>query len=316
MYCYITLVRVELRFSGLKSDPSSVPQKMRYRITNFFLVIFNTASLLVCSSPRSGDREHCYTMKVTTENYTTIRQVWLILTNAIMMLSWAQLLVTLSMSFLFDPNGEINFVSHFERIVTSYGIENDSSNSNSNQQLHTSITTCVETITPKVQWAVTISFLEVLNSFLGITKSKLLQVLLFSTIRFGVEWIVTPYILPGQCVSWQHIVTLYCWSLGDTIRFGCFLLDAFFSTATSPQLHRISIFAKMIRYTVGPILFPLGTIGEMFMVLAVANNTTNVKNKLLIYGALSLWPIGFYQLFTQLLRQRQKFFQGIVKKEF
>jgi Protein tyrosine phosphatase-like protein, PTPLA len=166
-------------------------------------------------------------------------------------------------------------------------------------------TLCNDQFVPIVRSALMISFLELFNSITGMTRSKPAQVLLFAIIRFGVEHIVGSSI--STCPSaWSHVVTVVCWSLGDSIRFGCFFLDSVASNG--------SRWAKYVRYTVGPILFPLGTLGEMFMVLTMAVDTYRI-NKLqsiaMYIAALVLWPIGFYSLFTQLLRQRQKFLQQL-----
>jgi Protein tyrosine phosphatase-like protein, PTPLA len=214
------------------------------------------------------------TITKTTQNDTMERsdskmtQGWLIVTNALMMLAWASVLVFL--------------IGSKSTTLLNY-----------NQDV------CDASISSCIKLALYISFLELFNSIIGVTKSKPQQVLLFSIIRFGVETIVTPQLKFG-CSSWQHIFTVICWSFGDTIRFGCFLFDIILTR---------SKVAKSIRYTIGPILFPLGTMGEMLMVIAVANQAEVLRNKILIFGAASLWPVGFFYLFKQLLRQRRKFFR-------
>jgi hypothetical protein len=147
--------------------------------------------------------------------------------------------------------------------------------------------------------------MELFNSITGMTRSKPAQVFLFAIIRYGVELLVGSSI--NTCpTAWSHVVTVTCWSLGDSIRFGCFFLDSVASNG--------SRWAKYVRYTVGPILFPLGTLGEMLMVLTLAMDTYKM-NKLyamaMYIAALILWPMGFYSLFTQLLQQRQKFLRQI-----
>lgn len=189
----------------------------------------------------------------------TVR-IWLVISNAIMMLCWIAVVVALS--------GD-----------------------------------CDEDLTPRLRIALCVSFLELFNAVTNCTRSKPAQVLLFAVIRLGVELIVTPAV---SCASWPHMFTVACWSIGDTVRFGCFLLDHIFESSNYP---------KTIRYTVGPFLFPLGALGEMLMVLVVAGQTDALVTKLAIYGAAALWPIGFYNLYTQLLRQRRKFFAGLKTKE-
>jgi hypothetical protein len=158
---------------------------------------------------------------------------------------------------------------------------------------------CEGTLRPALFAALAVSMMELATSLLGLTRSKPLQVLLFASVRSGTELIVTPMI---GCSSWQHIFTTFCWSLGEVVRFGCFAVDGMFPDG------RV---AKSIRYTVGPILFPLGAAGEMLMVVRAAS-----QGRPLLYLAAMLWPAGFYPLMKQLLRQRRKYFaRGKVKPE-
>ena len=150
---------------------------------------------------------------------------------------------------------------------------------------------CQDTLTPAVLLALYLSFLELFSAVIGATRSKPHQVLLFALVRFGVQVLAAP-LLP--CQAWQHLLTLLCWGLGDTVRFSCFAVDVLFPKG---------YIAKAIRYTVGPIIFPFGATGEMLMVVAVAQD-----GRPMAYLAALLWPVGFYPLFTQLLKQRRKFF--------
>jgi hypothetical protein len=108
----------------------------------------------------------------------------------------------------------------------------------------------------------------------------------------GVEKLIAPLI---ECNSWQHLMTVTSWSLGDTIRFGSFAINTY-----NPQI----TIMKSIRFTVGPILFPIGAGGEFLMVVLAA---TGRRPKLFIAAA--LWPIFFYPMMKQLLKQRRKHFQ-------
>ena len=186
-------------------------------------------------------------------------------------------------------------------LLTFYGNNNVPSILDSSDASRVKYTLCNDQFVPIVHFALVISFIELFNSITGMTRSKPAQVLLFAIIRFGVEQIVGPSI--STCpTAWSHVLTVACWSLGDTVRFGCFFLDSLASNG--------SRWAKYVRYSVGPILFPLGTLGEMMMVFTMAGETysANKLHSIAMYvAALILWPMGFYSLFTQLLRQRQKF---------
>ena len=183
-------------------------------------------------------------------------KTWLLLTNLTMSLAWARVLA----AFLLHP-------------VSDEPV-------------------CQEQLSPVISAALWVSFLELFNAMAGFTRSKPHQVLLFATVRFGVEKIVAPLI---PCASWQHVLATSSWALGDTIRFACFAVDNLLPTAH---------WAKAVRYTVGPMLFPLGASGEMFMVLATASEGRQVK----AYLAAMCWPPAFWYLYQQLLRQRKKYF--------
>ena len=197
---------------------------------------------------------------------------WLVATNAAMMLGWARVLLALAI--------------RIEALLEDRML-------------------CNDYLGTKTRLALILSFLELLNALAGFTRSKPPQVLLFALVRAGVEVLVTPQ-LHSQCSSWTHIATVAFWSMGDTIRFGCFMSDTVFTNSTWP---------KAVRYTVGPLLFPLGAVGEMVMVLELASRQTNTTQKITIYAAAALWPLGFYPLFTQLLRQKQKFFRSLAEKK-
>lgn len=194
------------------------------------------------------------------------RTWWMVLSNAVMMLGWLHVFIIL--------------VVHGDVILHD-----------------TTTTECADKLSRPLRIALMISFLEVANALLGVTRSQPQQVALFAIIRAGVEGMVAPMLI--SCHHPSHLITVFCWSCGDSVRFFCFLSDLLVG-GTWP---------KAIRYTVGPILFPIGTLGEMWMVLAAANRQPNDTVRYAMYVAASiLWPAGFYPLFKQLLKQRRKFF--------
>jgi hypothetical protein len=152
---------------------------------------------------------------------------------------------------------------------------------------------CSQLLNPALMFALKVSYLELATSLLGLTRSNYGQVMMFATVRAGVQKWIAP--LMG-CGSGEHLLTALCWSVGDVVRFGCFAIDS-----AIPQL---SSSVKSVRYTVGPLLFPLGAGGEMLMVIRAAREA----NQPLLFLAAALWPVGFYPLMQQLLKQRRKHF--------
>lgn len=224
------------------------------------------------------------------------QQIWLILSNVAMCMGWARVLYAIVVQTLSSPTFP----------------NND--------------TWCRTHLSQTILLALGISFLELCNATLGLTRSKSHQVLLFAVVRFGVERIVAPRL---PCLSWQHGMTVVSWSVGDTLRFACFAIDTMCTMLDTPNVagdasttntthnrkianatrttlwQMISYNARFIRYTVGPLLFPIGAMGEMLMVLSVGMEHRSI----IIIGASLLWPLGFYPLYRQLLFQRRKFLQ-------
>jgi hypothetical protein len=189
---------------------------------------------------------------------------WMVGSNLVTAVAWCRVFLII--------------VTHFSKLVT-----------NSDDD-------CLRVLSPATNWALYISMMEIVNCLAGFTRSPLPAVLLFSCTRLGVEKIVSPLI---PCNSWQHLMTVASWSLGDTVRFGSFAVNT-----ANPNVR----VAKTIRFMLGPILFPIGAFGEMMMVIAIGQPKA--------YVAAALWPVFFYPMMKQLLKQRRKHFEeGPTKKK-
>jgi hypothetical protein len=215
------------------------------------------------------------TMASTTSRYG---KYWLIVTNFFIALAWFRVLWTIVTNFSTITSKTVN---EYSRDVS---VDVDP--------------VCRETLGSATNWALWISMMEVLNCIVGLTSSPLPAVFLFSCTRMGVEKLVAP-LLPCSC--WQHWITVLSWSLGDTIRFGTFAVNT-----ANPRL----VWTKSLRFMVGPILFPIGAFGEMMMVVAAAQN-----GRPKAYLAAVLWPVFFYPMMKQLLKQRRRHFQSLLQGE-
>jgi Protein tyrosine phosphatase-like protein, PTPLA len=180
-------------------------------------------------------------------------------------------------------------------------------------QLHQqAVAVCVSRLASATIIALSFSFLEVVNAAMGLTRSKPHQAGLFAVVRIGVELWIAPILGPLERAHPLHLLTVLCWSIGDTIRFGCFAIDQISSEDSAT-----SNYVRSIRYTVGPALFPLGALAEMAMVIAAgrfrqllaASQGSDGRSFLWFYGAACLWPAGFFPLMAQLLKQRRRFFE-------
>jgi hypothetical protein len=224
---------------------------------------------------KESNKNHYETNAMTAVTQSRSVRAWLVATNAAVALAWLNVVLV---AFL---NRE-QLWRNESRSATEAGV-----------------VVCQRQLIPATRIALYISFVELFNVLAGFTRSKAPQVLLFGMVRLGVETLLTPIL---GCADRLHLFTVLCWSVGDTVRFSCFFFDNLLSSAAA--------WPKTIRYSVGPFLFPLGAIGEMLMVMAVARLQKNGAVRWAIVGAAGLWPAGFITLYRQLLRQRRKFFAG------
>mmetsp|Transcript_17014 Transcript_17014/g.39264 ORF Transcript_17014/g.39264 Transcript_17014/m.39264 type:complete len:284 (+) Transcript_17014:79-930(+) len=199
---------------------------------------------------------------------------YLLFSNVTLMVAWARVLRVIYRAGIFG------------RITTAVFEQ---------QQLFPTLTnaTCSRDVTPALNLALALSFMEVFNAAAGLTRSKVPLVMLFCSVRAVTEAVVAPRL--AHCGASSHTFTVTVWSLGETIRFGCFVLDLLVPGGR---------LAKTIRYTAGPLLFPLGALGEVWMVATYAQQE---QQWWWLVAAAILWPMGIYPLMTQLLRQRNKF---------
>ena len=64
-----------------------------------------------------------------------------------------------------------------------------------------------------------------------------------------------------------------------------------------------------VRYTVGPIMFPIGSLGEWLLLIGAMQD-----GRPALWAPVIGWPIGFAVLMRQLLAQRRKHLKGLADK--
>ena len=205
---------------------------------------------------------------------TKFERAWLLASNMAMLMSWAKVLKL--------------FLHNWRALAAPLAGP-------------TATNICLTRLTPALQMAVGMSGLEFFNAMVGYTRSKPQYVLLFCVIRAAVELLVAPLLTP-TCTNRWHLFTAFCWSLGDTIRFFCFVMDVMVPGGSNVFKH--------VRYTVGPLVFPLGAAGEMIMVATLGYQ----RNWPVLYVVAALWVAGFYPLFMSLLANRRKFLDRLSDK--
>jgi hypothetical protein len=150
---------------------------------------------------------------------------------------------------------------------------------------------CETVVRPRVNTALWVSCIELVQALGGLTSSNPNQVFLFASVRLFVELYLSNLV---ECNAWQHEMTIACWSVGEVIRFSCFAMDSILSFNKN-----IRVF-KTIRYEVSRLLFPLGALSELLLVIHCAMKTKRLE----LYVAAALWPLGFLPLMRRLLKQR------------
>mmetsp|Transcript_16140 Transcript_16140/g.25169 ORF Transcript_16140/g.25169 Transcript_16140/m.25169 type:complete len:211 (+) Transcript_16140:70-702(+) len=165
---------------------------------------------------------------------------------------------------------------------------------------------CQSALKPALRDAIAFSFIEILNALTGLTRSKPTSVALFVLARASIEILVGPEL---PCACWQHMFTGFMWSVGEINRFTCFTIDGITGGSDT---------AKSIRYSVGPVAFFLGTLGEVLMLiklLFLEDPTRPLALHYFIWLNVILWPFAFMMLFKQLLKQKRKHFRTLAMKK-
>ena len=134
-----------------------------------------------------------------------------------------------------------------------------------------------------------LSTLELVHAYIGLTRSAPGNVALFLGARSFVGLCVAP--MEGCSPAYRY--TAFIWGCGESVRLGCFAID---------QL-RTSRAVRSVRYTAGPICFPLGTAGEWTMLIQASLN-----GRPALWAVVIGWVPGFAVLMKQLLAQRRKHF--------
>lgn len=139
-----------------------------------------------------------------------------------------------------------------------------------------------------IDLSIALSGLELLHSFIGLTKTKPQSVALF----VGARAFIGLYVCRMFPCSTAYMLTALAWGCGETVRLGCFAVDSVLPSRT----------VKTVRYTVGPLCFPMGSFGEWVLLINAAMLGRDRGMWILVVG----WPIGFAALMKQLLAQRVK----------
>ena len=161
----------------------------------------------------------------------------------------------------------------------------------------------------------TLAFLEVLHAAFGVVKSNTVQTLAQVFSRVYILWLIIDKV-PASKSSPGIPLLLVAWTLTEIVRYSFYALQIL----SSPVY-----VVTWLRYTLFIVLYPIGVLGEMWTVysaqpvilekaiLSVA--MPNIVNMSFSFYHMTwlqqiLWPLGLYQLYTYMFRQRSKVLGG------
>jgi very-long-chain (3R)-3-hydroxyacyl-CoA dehydratase len=156
-----------------------------------------------------------------------------------------------------------------------------------------------------------LAILEFMHSLFGIVKSNAVQTLGQVFSRNYILWIIVD---PFKAVRPSPAVPLFltAWTLTEIVRYSFYFL----SLVGNP----LYLFTYL-RYTLFIVLYPMGVAGEMLAVFyaqpeilqrkAFSVQMPNQANMSFDFYSVTwafqfLWPLGLFQLYTYMLRQRKK----------
>ncbi|KAJ9082809.1 hypothetical protein DSO57_1001336 [Entomophthora muscae] len=115
------------------------------------------------------------------------------------------------------------------------------------------------------------------------------------------------YPLKEATEHWALSTMTIAWSITEVIRY---LFYAFNLVGTAPS------FIVWCRYSLFYILYPVGASSEMFVAYQALPHlkTANPAFYYTLVAILFYYPLGFYQLFTYMVKQRVKTLGGKTKK--
>ncbi|XP_075264035.1 very-long-chain (3R)-3-hydroxyacyl-CoA dehydratase hpo-8-like [Convolutriloba macropyga] len=164
----------------------------------------------------------------------------------------------------------------------------------------------------------TLAFLEVVHALLGLVKSNAVQTLGQVFSRNYIVWLIVEQV-PSAKSSPGIPLLLFAWSITEVVRYSFYALQV---------MGKGVYLITWLRYTMFIVLYPMGVLGEMWTVYSaqplirqnqiLSLSMPNRANFAFSFYQATwmqqfLWPLGLYQLYTYMLRQRSKVIGGAGK---
>merc|ERR1719499_164556 len=165
----------------------------------------------------------------------------------------------------------------------------------------------------------TLALLEFFHALFGLVRSNAVQTLGQVFSRNYIVWLIVHQV-PLAKDSPGIPLLLFAWSITECIRYPFYAL----------QIMGSGVYAiTWLRYTLFIVLYPMGVLGEMWTVYSAQPSilhsqtlSLSMPNKYnmafsfyhLTWMQQFLWPLGLYQLYTYMLKQRSKVIGGAGSK--
>lgn len=146
------------------------------------------------------------------------------------------------------------------------------------------------------------AILEVVHAALKWVKTPVLTAAKQIASRIFVV-VLLYYILPESYLSWQGITGLHlimvAWSLTEIVRYSFYFFNLI------EQEKKVLVW---LRYTLFLVLYPMGVLGEILIILSLANQSDFAwsAGNIALYAVIGLYPIFFPGMYGHMLKQRKK----------
>jgi very-long-chain (3R)-3-hydroxyacyl-CoA dehydratase len=148
----------------------------------------------------------------------------------------------------------------------------------------------------------TVAILEIFHAVGGIVKSEVMSTTMQIFSRLLVSWLAGYYLRAGE--QWGYVAISVAWTISDFTRYLYYIANL---VGCCPKM------LTWTRYSLFLVLYPLGTIGEMSMLMVAGQVLALLESKYryALLGLLAIYPFGFLFMYQHMLKQRAKYLGGL-----
>lgn len=153
---------------------------------------------------------------------------------------------------------------------------------------------------PTLAYVQTGAVLEVLHVLLGWVPSQLLSTTVQIASRLFVVWLPAYWMQLGSEVPLGYALIAVAWTLSDLTRYIYYV---------GSLLGRTPYVLTWLRYTLFLGLYPMGTLGEMYLIARASAVFGEMRlwYRWVLLGLLAIYPFGFLFMYAHMRKQRAKY---------